>query len=207
MSTIVETQTIAAPAASDWVPAPDSIYRLSIEQYEAMVRSGIFTKRDRLHLINGYLVTKPMTQKPPHSTADELCGKALDRVCPSGWHVRASKPIRLPNTTSMPEPDRCVVRGVIRDYLARDPEPAKIALVVEVADSSLREDRDMASIYSASGVPVYWIVNLVDRQVELYSAPSPAGDQSCEILKAGQQIPVLAGGVEIGRIGVDDILP
>ncbi len=136
MSTIVETQPTAAPAASEWVPSPDSIYRVSIEQYEAMVRSGIFTRRDRLQLINGFLVTRPMTQKPPHSTADDLCGKALDRVCPSGWYVRAGKPIRLPNTTSMPEPDRCVVRGEIRDYAARDPEPANIAVVVEVADSS-----------------------------------------------------------------------
>jgi len=207
MSTIVETQPIAAPAASDWVPLPESIFRVSIEQYEAMVRSGIFTKRDRLQLINGYLVTKPMTQKPPHSTADDLCGKALDRLCPIGWYVRASKPIRLPNTTSMPEPDRCVVRGDIRDYAARDPEPIDIALVVEIADSSLSEDRDMARIYGASAVPVYWIVNLVNRQVELYSGPSPAGYRYCEVLKSGQQIPVFAGGVEIGRIGVDDILP
>ncbi len=207
MSTITETRPIASPSALDWVPSPDSIYRLSIEQYEAMVGAGIFTKSDRLQLINGFLVNKPMTQNPPQSTADDLCGKALDRLCPSGWYVRAGKPIRLPNTTSMPEPDRCVVRGDIRDYLARDPEPARIALVVEIADPSLREDREMAGIYGAGGVPVYWIVNLVDRQVEVYSVPSPAGYQSCEVFNAGRHVPVFADGVEIGRIGVDDILP
>ncbi len=65
----------------------------------------------------------------------------------------------------------------------------------------------MASIYGASGVPVYWIVNLVDTQVEVYSNPCPSGYRSCAVLKSGQQIPVFAGGVEIGRIGVDDILP
>jgi len=107
----------------------------------------------------------------------------------------------------MPEPDRCVVRGEVRDYLAHDPEPAQIALVAEIADSSLAEDRAMATIYGAGGVPVYWIVNLVDRQVEVYSAPSPAGYQSREVLKAGQRIPVLAGGVEIGEVAVADILP
>jgi Uma2 family endonuclease len=184
------------------------MYRLSLEQYEALVRSGIFRKRDRLQLINGYLVKKPMTQNPPHSTADELCGKALDQICAgaSGWHVRGGKPVRLPNTTSMPEPDRCLVRGEIRDYLSRDPEPPEIALAVEIADSSLPQDRAMAVIYGAAGVPVYWIVNLVDKQVEVYSVPSAAGYQSHEILKPGRLIPVVAGGVEIGQIAVADIL-
>jgi Uma2 family endonuclease len=185
----------------------ESIYRVSLEQYESMVRSGIFTKRDRIQLVNGFLVAKPMTQNPPHSTADDLCGQALDRICPPGWYVRAGKPVRLPNTTSLPEPDRCLVRGQVRDYLARDPEPTDIALVVEIADSSLAEDRAMATIYGASGIPIYWIVNLVDRQLEVYSSPSPAGYQSCGILKPGGRAPVVAGGVEIGQIAVADILP
>ncbi len=75
---------------------------------------GMF--RSAGNLINGFLVTKPMTQKPPHSTAGVLYGKALDRDFPSGWYVRAGKPLRLPDTTSMPETDRCIVRG----YNARD---------------------------------------------------------------------------------------
>jgi Uma2 family endonuclease len=199
---------IASPdGATTWTPAMESIYRLSVAQYEAMVRSGIVTKRDRLQLVNGYLVEKPLTQNPPHSTADELCGKVLDRVCPSGWHVRGRKPIRLPNTASMPEPDSCLVRGQVRDYLARDPQPVDITLVVEIADSSLAEDRAMATIYGASAISVYWIVNLVDRQVEMYSLPSPAGYQSCEMQKTGNRIPVIAEGVEISEIAVADILP
>jgi len=207
MSTITETQPVAAPGVLEWVPSPESLYRLSIEKYEAMVRSGVFTKRDRFHLINGFLVAKPTTQHTPHSTADELCGKTLDRVFSSGWHVRGGKPVRIPSRMSMPEPDRSVARGGIRDYLARDPEPADVPLVVEIADSSLRDDRGMAQVYGAGGIPVYWIVNLVDHQVEVYSGPSPAGYGSHQVLKPGQDIPVVAGGVEIARIAVSDILP
>src|SRR5262249_57321027 len=100
------------------------------------------------------------TQHPPHATADDLCGEALQRVIPPGWHQRSGKPIRLPVQNSIPEPDRCVARGTIRDYSRRHPEPADIALVVEVADSSLPDDRKLTQLYGAAGIPVYWIVNL-----------------------------------------------
>jgi Putative restriction endonuclease len=138
---------------------------------------------------------------------DDLCGKTRDRVCPNGWYDRAGKPIRLPTTISMPEPDRCLVHGEIRDYHGRDSEPTDIAVVVEVADTSLREDRDMARVNSAGGVPVCVVVNLVARQVEVHSVPSPNGCQSREVLMPGPQVPVLDGTFEIGQIAVPDIMP
>ena len=147
MSTIAPTQPMAMPVDPvdrGWVPSP--LYRMSLEKYEAMVASGAFTARDRFHLINGYLVEK-MTQHDPHCTADDLCGEALGGTIPAGWYVRPSKPIRLPAQASKPEPDRCVVRGSIRDYSQRTPGAADVAMVVEVADSSLAEDRKMAAIY------------------------------------------------------------
>ena len=193
-----------ASVAPEWVPSP--LYRLSLEQYEAMVESGVFTARDRFHLINGFLVAK-MTQNPPHSTADELCGKALDRAIPEGWHVRSAKPIRLPDQISKPEPDRCVVRGTIRDYSHRSPGAADVALIVEVSDSSLSDDRKLAQIYGGSGIAAYWIVNLVDRQVEVYTLPYPDGYHSRQDFAPGQLLPVVIDGAEVGRIAVTDILP
>ena len=200
MSMLSPTVTSVAP---EWVPSP--LYRLSLKQYEAMVESGVFTARDRFHLINGFLVAK-MTQNPPHSTADELCGKVLDRAIPEGWHVRSAKPIRLPDQVSKPEPDRCVVRGTIRDYSHRSPGPADVALIVEVSDSSLSDDRKLARIYGGSGIPAYWIVNLVDRQVEVYTLPYPDGYHAQDFAP-GQLLPVVIDGAEVGRIAVADILP
>ena len=107
----------------------------------------------------------------------------------------------------MPEPDRCVVRGVIRDYSQRPPGPGDVGLVVEVADSSLGEDRKLAQIYGGSGIPVYWIVNLVDRQVEVYTLPYGAGYHSRQDITPGHDVPVVLDGVEIGRIAVNDLLP
>jgi Uma2 family endonuclease len=204
MATITRAELEKPTVDAGWVPSP--LYRMSLEQYEAMVASGVFTKRDRFHLIKGYLVAK-MTQNPPHSTGDDLCGKALDRTIPAGWYVRAGKPVRIPSQISEPEPDRCVVRGAPRDYLRRHPEPADIALIAEVSDTSLSEDRKLAKLYAAAGIPVYWIVNLVDRQVEVYTDPGPGGYGSRRIFKPGRRVPVVIAGVEVGRIRVADILP
>ena len=71
MSTITPLQPMTATQPL-WVPALPTLYRLSIAQYEAMVASGVFTKRDRLHLINGFLVAK-MTEYPPHAAACSDC--------------------------------------------------------------------------------------------------------------------------------------
>jgi Uma2 family endonuclease len=143
MSTIQLSEAIAQSGHKGWIPSP--LYRMTVEQYEAMVASGAFSKKDRFHLINGYLVAK-MTQNPLHGVAAELCGAELARIVPADrYNVRRAKPIRLPGRASEPEPDLCVVRGSIRDYEDRHPGPDDVALVVEVADSSLADDRQMAA--------------------------------------------------------------
>ena len=126
----------------------------------------------------------------------------------ASYFVTAAKPIRLPRQASEPEPDRCVVRGAIRDYENRHPGPDDIALVVEVADSSLAGDRQMATqVYGPAGILVYWIVNLVQRQVEVYTSPGPQGYGSCVIFTEGQSIPVVIDGQPCGHLAVADILP
>jgi Uma2 family endonuclease len=205
VSTIVPPPPTIPAANQGWIPSP--LYRMTVDQYEAMVASGAIKARDRLHLINGYLVAK-MTQNPPHVVADELCGDALLRIIPAGWHLRPGKPIRLPGRDSEPEPDRCVVRGTIRDYEGRHPGPNDIAMVVEVADSSLLEDRELAAaVYGPSGIPVCWIVNLVNRRVEVYTDPGPEGYRSRVDFLEGQAVPVVIDGRQLSQVTVDDILP
>jgi Uma2 family endonuclease len=203
MPAIAPTQSTESLDITAWVPSP--LYRWTLEQYEAMVDSGAFSAHDRFHLIKGYVVAK-MTQGEAHCTADDLCGEALARVLPLGWYVRVAKPVSLP-PDSKPEPDRCVVRGTIRDYSKRSPCPGDIGLIVEVADTSLIEDRKQALIYAQSGIPVYWIVNLVDRVVEVRTKPTPAGYASCLNYMVGENVPVVIDCVEVAQIAVADILP
>jgi Uma2 family endonuclease len=203
MSNVTPSQSVEPTGMPEWVPSP--LYRWTLEQYEAMVDAGAFAAHDRFHLINGYLVAK-LTEGESHCTADDLCGEALAPLIPPGWYIRVAKPVRLP-PNSKPEPDRCVVRGSIRDYSRRAPGPDDIGLIVEVADSSLSEDREQAVVYARSGIPVFWIVNLVDRQVEVFTQPTPAGYLSRRDYVSGQNVPVVIDGIEVGLIAVDAILP
>ena len=68
-------------------------------------------------------------------------------------------------------------------------------------------DRQQANLYGRSGIPVYWIVNLVDRQVEVYTDPGPSGYALRHDYLSGQQVPVVIDGHQVGQIAVDDILP
>jgi len=206
MSTTALPQVTTPPADLAWIPSP--LYQMTVEKYEAMVASGVFSRNDRLHLISGYLVAK-MTQNPPHWVADQLCGAELTRIVPAAtYFVTTAKPIRLPRQASEPEPDRCVVRGAIRDYENRHPGPEEIALVVEVADSSLAGDRQMATqVYGPAGIPIYWIVNLVQRQIEVYTCPGPQGYGSCVVFAEGQTVPVVIDSQPCGHLAVADILP
>jgi Uma2 family endonuclease len=191
--------------------APDDLilWRLSLEQYHAMARAGILTENDPVELLEGWLVYK-MTKNPPHSVVTQLTQNALRQILPGDWFVSSQEPITLDN--SEPEPDITIVRGAIRGYLSHHPGADDIALVVEVADSTLRIDRGFKKrIYARAGISTYWIINLVDKQIEVYSQPT--GPSKCpdyhvrrDYLPA-DELPVIIDDREIGRLAVKELLP
>ena len=125
---------------------------------------------------------------------------------PSAGTSGPNKPVRIP-LYNEPEPDQAVVRGTIRDYSDHPPGPEDVALIAEIAYSSLAEDRKMASVYGNAGIPVYWIVNLVDRQVEVYSEPTDERVRDHKVYLPGDTVPVVIDGQVVGQIAVDDLLP
>jgi Uma2 family endonuclease len=148
-----------------------------------------------------------MSQKPPHFWSVDVTEEALRAVLPARWSIRREGPARIPEFDE-PEPDLAVARGSRENYRTRHPEPSDIGLLVEVADTSLERNRGQRLVAYARGrIPVYWIVNLVDRQVEVYT--DPAGDNYNRRLdfKERQEVPVIIDGMEIGRIAVTSILP
>jgi Uma2 family endonuclease len=180
-----------------------------VAQYQAMAKHGILTSEDRVELIQGYLVAK-MTKNPPHAISTALVRDALQHLLPSGWHSRTQDPITL--TDSEPEPDTAVIRGQLRDYRSRHPGPGDVALVVEVADSTIAYDRNVKKpVYAAASIPTYWIVNLEDNHLEVYTDPGGPGTQpdyaSYQILQPTDPVAVVLDGHEVGRILVRDLLP
>jgi Uma2 family endonuclease len=102
--------------------------------------------------------------------------------------VRCQDPISLPNN-SEPEPDIVIARLRSDDYINSHPSPADIILVIEVADSSIKFDRDTkAPLYAAAGISEYWIVNLIDDRLEIYRQPSGSIYTSIQIVTPPQSI-------------------
>ncbi|HKI31606.1 MAG TPA: Uma2 family endonuclease [Gemmataceae bacterium] len=173
-----------------------------------MERLGWFIGQ-RVELIAGEVVVMPAFN-PPHSAATSLTEKALEAAFGSGFWVRTGAPISLPGD-SEPEPDVSVVPGGPRDYLAAHPTTA--LLVVEVCESTLREDRNLkGSLYAAAGLQDYWIVNLVDRQLEVYRKPIPDANEPHgfvydEVTFFGPADFVTPLALPHAKIAVADLLP
>jgi Uma2 family endonuclease len=194
------------PSVAPNPPWISRIFRLTVRQYDQMVQDGVIGAKDKVELIEGLLVSR-MGRNRPHIAAGNVGLRTLERIVPVGWYIAKEDPVVV-SEWSKPEPDLAIVRGQARDYIDRDVMATDLALVVEIADSTLSADqKEMKRVYSASGIPVYWIVNLVDRQLEIYTDPTPDGYPSSLILKPGQNVSVVIGGVVCGPISVSEILP
>lgn len=183
-------------------------YRLSVAQFHQMIQSGVLGEKDRIELLEGYLVPI-MPPNPPHSNAVSRTNRTLIRILPDTWHLRSEQPLTL--SDSQPQPDFSVVRGDFSAYATRHPGSADIGLVIEVAVSSLDEDRDeMGRIYSRSSIPLYWIFNLIDHQIEVYTGPRPNDAvptySTRTDYKAGDSVPLVLDGQTVARIPVNDLL-
>jgi Uma2 family endonuclease len=182
-----------------------SLYRMTVDQYESLVETGVLGHQP-VELINGLLVRK-MGKKPPHVISCEAIRDQFLPLIPRGWRLTIEAPVRIPEFDE-PEPDLAIVRGNRDAYEDRHPGPADVCLLIEVADTTLDRDRGEKELAYARGqVPLYWIVNLVDRQLEICAEPTPTGYRNRRILRPGEQIPLLLDGNEIGRISVSALFP
>ena len=155
----------------DAMPVPTK--RWARVEYERLVDRAVFQPGDRIELVGGQLVVRE-PQGSPHAVAVRLAEDVIRAAFGSGWEVRGQMPVAL-DDESEPEPDVAVCAGSPRDYLAG--HPSRPVLLVEVADASLAFDREhKGSLYARAHVPDYWIVNLVDRVLEVHRDPAPSAD-------------------------------
>lgn len=200
------TRPAVEPTENNLQPA---IYRLSVKQYHAMIEAGILTEDDNVELLEGWLVEK-MGKKPPHTLVNQMTAELLGKLLPQGFFINIQEPITL--TTSEPEPDIVIVRGTRRDYVNHHPTPPNIALVIEVSDTTLQRDRSVKQrIYAAANIPFYWLLNLIDNQLELYSQPSGTGAKAAYAQRQDYapdtEVPLILDNTEIARIKISDLLP
>lgn len=186
-----------------------SLWRMSVEQYHAMIDRDILHSGEPVELLEGVLVTK-MTKNSPHAAAVRKLARLLASLVGTNFDIHTQDPITT--AESEPEPDLSVVDHDEDDYDDGHPTADQTALVVEVADSSLSQDRRLKKrIYARAGIVEYWIVNLIDEQIEVYVIPDSSVDQpgyqQRTDFKRGESVPVTLGGVVVGKVAVSQVLP
>jgi Uma2 family endonuclease len=199
---------MATATVPPWRALPEAmpaLFRFSVEQYLAMAGLAAFQPEVRTELIEG-LVVEQMDRSPRHDAI--LCG-VLHRLAAlrlTRWLGRCRSALILGR--SVAEPDIAIVRGPDRAYIRRHPGSADAALIVEVADSSLVYDREeKGPLYAQDGVREYWVVNVVDRQVEVYTQPTAGerpGYRGRRDYVAGEAVPFVLEGHEVARLDVTD---
>ncbi|MGC8641220.1 MAG: Uma2 family endonuclease [Isosphaeraceae bacterium] len=200
--------TVLIQPAPLTLPSPADVYRITVDQYDQMVQLGTIGEHARVELLGGILVRK-MPKNPDHTWAVESLKSLLDAGLPAGWHARQEQPVRIPDYDE-PEPDIAIVRLTRAALRGRHPGPADLALLAEVADSSIADDRGIRYERSArAGIPVYWIINLRAGRVEVYTDPDPSTGRYLHEAHFG---PAEAARIELGnlpalRIPVADLLP
>ena len=181
---------------------------ITVDAYDRMIADGTIGEDDQVELWDGVIVPK-MPKNPPHRVGTTKVAETLEGVVPAGWYVSRENAV-IVGPRSKPEPDVSVVREALKYDTTRDPTAADCCLLVEVADSSLDDDRGKKlEGYARAGIPVYWIANLRDRQIEVYTDPDPAtGTYRSQVdYLPGQDLPVVIDGQEVGRVAVADLLP
>jgi Uma2 family endonuclease len=183
--------------------------RFSRAEYHKMGEVGIIHPDERTELLDGVIVEKPM-QGPSHVAVTRRLAARLPRHLPLGWFVQTQDPVGLPN--SEPEPDAAVLKGDETSYDAHHPEMTDVGIVIEVADSTLRSNRrEKGRLYAEAVLPVYWIINVADEQIEVYTNPDPNANPLFYAdrmdYKPGQDVPIVLDGAPVGSIPAADLLP
>jgi Uma2 family endonuclease len=179
---------------------PDRVVKLRRAVFEEMIERGMFREDDRIQLLEGVLV-QMSPQGDAHARTIVKLNNVLARRIGDRADVAPQVPFRA-GDYSRPEPDLAIWP------LAEDGAlpPERPLLIIEVAVSSLRDDRlVMASIYAAAGVPEYWIVNLIDTVIERHTEPQGDRYARIEPLRSGQAIRLVA--LPEVEIAVADLLP
>jgi Uma2 family endonuclease len=180
--------------------------RFTVEQYHAIQDAGALSSLRRHELINGFIVEKAVPN-PKHVNTVRKTKDILNALLEeTSFELRIQDPVTLPDNE--PEPDIAVVLAPLTRYAERHPDPGDIGLLVEVADSTLRDDRVLKTeIYATSGIPIYWIVNLVHGTIEVYTQPRKGTYRKRTDYTAADSIPVVLGKKTLGRIPVKEFLP
>jgi Uma2 family endonuclease len=203
-----------APATSIGpMPAiePESVpFRLTADDYFRLVESGIIPGDRRVWLWGGYLYEK-MAKKQAHAVSTSKVTTALGKVLPDGWCLWPENPVEVA-PDKVPLPDLSLVRGSADDYRDRRAAASDVGLIIEIADTTIRDDLGLKlEQYARASIPEYWVINLVAHRVEAYSRPALHEGQgvyeAVEYFGSHDDVPLRLEGRAVARVPVRALLP
>lgn len=207
MAALLLEQVVAGRTPPPWA--------ISLEQYHDMIRSGVLPDCSPIELIDGFLMRKDrggkgnsMSVHPRHAMVVSLLPFLLALLENTSLVFRSQQPVTLP-PDSEPEPDGAIVRGPLQRYSQRHPNADEIVAIMEVSDTSLTYDRNTKGrLYASAGVPFYWIVNLQENVIEVYTQPnrSEGRYEQKEIYTVGQSAPLTLGEAGTIHVAVSELL-
>ncbi len=196
---------------------PELLVRLNVDQYAAMIPAGVIAEGAPIELLNGIMRWKNraaagepiMTIGKQHSTTVIRLNTLLVLLLQNArCFVQCQAPISL-SRIDEPEPDICIVSGSVDGERQRHPTPEEISLIIEVADSSLEYDSgEKSEAYAVASIPEYWIVNLIDRRVEVYRQPDSNTGKYLDRIdhRSGEKISFSLSDGESYSVDVDKFL-
>jgi Uma2 family endonuclease len=182
--------------------------RFTVDEYRTMIKAGIFGDYEPGELLEGVILWKhrPMT---PQEIFPQHALRKLE-LNSSDWHVRINTAVTL--TDSEPEPDAAIIRGKLEDYDKQCPTAVEVGVVVEFANASLEFDRVVKQrIYTRADIPTYWIINVVDNVIEVYTDPDTTAEPPAYRTRTdyapGQNVPLVLDGITVAQVPVAELLP
>jgi Uma2 family endonuclease len=177
-------------------------YSFTAEEYERMGEAGIFPPDARLELIEGEIYEMSPIGSP-HAACVKYLSRVLNGLSGEGFIVGVQDPIRL-SDFSEPQPDLTLLRRREDFYRGAHPTPADVLLVVEVADATVVTDRKVKlPLYARGGIKEFWLVNIPEEQVEIYS--DPAGTNYQTVAQFGRGARAQSQTVEGLSVAVDEL--
>ncbi|MGK7891497.1 MAG: Uma2 family endonuclease [Leptolyngbyaceae cyanobacterium] len=183
--------TLAQPRpAPTLIPESTRIKRWSVDEYHRISELGLLSD-ERTELLAGHIILMA-SKGTPHVTSLHLLANLVREQLGDTALVRTQDPIQL-DDFSEPEPDLAIVQGNVLDYTEQHPRPDQVYLVVEVADSTLKQDCEVKDkLYAQAGITDYWVLDLKNRQLHVFRNLTPDGYTQRLILKEPNQIAPLA---------------
>ncbi len=201
---------VAPPAPREFVAVVEQASRplwpISVRLFSEMVKTGVLNEKDPVYLWKGQLVER-MAPKRKHSISVKRVYDAVSKIIPKHVHADREQPLAFRHDASVPQSDVVVLRGAAEDYPEDFPTTGDVVFVVEVADSSLQLDRRMSEDYAIEGIGGYWLVNISDGCVEVYSEPAGNAYAVKRTYQPGDEIPLIIDGTQVARIAVKELLP